>query len=212
VKVAWLAMLLCTSVVGCSGQVQTKDLEPKPEPASKSEPTIRKLLSRTDLVLVKNFYTPVTVREDKDARLAELIPGQVEIGALWVYPSGSRSQGDRGGSVELTAAGYFADGISHGFDKVTAYLDLDELKDFDSALTYFESSQQVWNISNGGPKHVESDFLSKDGFSASAFRASDDKPIIYLSDENIGVTIPFSRIGELHSALRTAVQAAQSEQ
>jgi hypothetical protein len=176
--------------------------------AQKGTPVLRQMLSRTDRVIVKNFYTPMPLAEEAQGGLT---PGFAKIGGVWVYPAGDRTHGERGGSIELRSSGYYSDGtIPHGFEHAIAYLDLGEMQDLDTSLTYFAGTRSVWNL-NSSAKEVEADFATKDGLSVSAFTV-EHKPVVFLSDGSAQVEIPFDRIGEIQSAVRNAIKDAQSEQ
>jgi hypothetical protein len=189
-KVLFCCVLL---LVGCARK-DTTNLE-KPEPA------IKKLLARTDVVLIKHFYGEQAVFEDKTT--TDEIPGHVSVQAVWVYQPQQEKSGQKGCLIEVAEGFIFSEYATQ--TKGSSFLDLDELKDLQSALAYLNQPDSPWRHPTSS-EYVETSFVSKDSFSASAFHGHDGDSLAVYS-EQAKVFLPISKLPELQKAVDSAIHS-----
>ena len=184
----------------------------KKEATEKPEPAIKKLLARTDIVIVKHFFAKAGVTEDKNPKLPEVYPGMVSIEPIWVYEPGKQKEGDRGAQITVMESWLPPSaGGSHDIREATAFLDLDELKDMDGALGYFSQSDSPWRSSAKGDT-VEVHFNSKDNFQVSAFKSEEDgKESLAFEAEGINAFIPIEKLPEFKEKLEAAIHLLDSK-
>jgi hypothetical protein len=181
----------------------------KKEIAEKPEPAIKKLLARTDIVLVKHFYEEQTIKEDQDANHPDIRPGSLSMEPIWVYEPGKEKKGEKGASISLVTSWiWMGEGYSlhkEGGDERTAFLDLEELRDLDSALDFFESDASPWR-EQGKTGHVEVAFDSKDNFDASIFHSKgSNTDFLYLTVDGKSVALNAAKAAELQKITRDAI-------
>jgi hypothetical protein len=198
--IACVAMACLVFTVGC-----------KTEKAEKPEPAIKKLLARTDIVLVKHFYEDQTISGDQDPKNPDVRPGSLSLEPIWVYEPGKERSGEKGASLTLvTPAIWMGEGNSlrkEGGEEHTAFLDLKELRDLDNALDFFESDASPWRTQQKSGL-VEVSFESKDDFDASIFRSSGDQgDVLFLTIESKSLALNAKKAAELQQDTRNAIAA-----
>lgn len=181
----------------------------KKETVEKPEPAIKKMLARTDVVLVKHFYEPHAISEDRMSPSPDYNPGLISVKPIWVYEPGKEKQGEKGASFTLvtyTILSIHGDSVrTEGGDERIAFLDLDELRDLDTALGFFESDVSPWR-SQEKADHVEVVFDSKDDFQAAIFHLGGDRgEALYLTIGNKSVALNTAKTFELQKLVRDAI-------
>lgn len=185
-------------LTGCSGE--RKEIASSTE----NEPRIKKLLSSTDRLVVKHFFDTVTVAAPKD-----FARGSCEFGPVIVYEPGKEGDRVKGLRVEISSE-----------QSSASFLDLDEAKDLDAALSYMEQTEQNWKAKRPADD-IEVIFTAKDDFAAVMFpvsgklsgQTSNLPDMIDLSSGRIGgarMRVPVGSLGELHMKLRQAISTLEA--
>lgn len=194
-------------VGGCSKEnASEKGSTEKPQPA------IKKLLARTDEVLVKHFYTKAGVSEDKDPKYSDIYPGSVSITPIWVYEPGKEKDGDRGAQIEVTASWLpSSSGGTRQPDSSVSFLDLDEMKDLDNALSFLGGDASPWRSSTT-QDHIEVMFSAKDAFQVAAFKSDADKEeVLFFKAGGTDASIALTKLPDFKTKLEAAVQLLESK-
>jgi hypothetical protein len=199
--IIFLVACLVVLFPGCKRSSQITDEKPVP--------SIKKMMNRTDIVLVRHFYEKQQIGEDQAAKFPDVHPGYLTLVPIWVYEPGKEKDGQKGASVSLDTSwmwtGEAFTSRRDGGDERTAFLDLKELRDLDSALDFFESNASPWRKQVSGD-HVEVAFESKDDFRASIFHSTGDSgDVLYLTIDGKSIALNTGKVSELQKITRDAI-------
>lgn len=177
----------------------------------KTEPAIKKLLARTDVVLIRHFYAKTGLSEDRDLKYPDIYPGYVSLTPMWIYEPEKQKNGVKGASITVIES--WLPSSSGGTSKPessNAFLDLDELKDLSNALGYFNRSDSPWR-SASSKDDIEVLFRSKDEFEVAAGKTDEAKETLVFSIRNTDMQIPSSKLPEFKQELDDAIQMLESK-
>ena len=202
-----VAVLALLSVASCSRQ--------QVQPEAK-EPKLKTLLSRTDLVLVKHFYQKSPfAKENTDPKYAIIAeaPGVAEIEPVWAYQPNKQTEGIKGVKLIVTAASWSGGyGTRRGGEECTSYLDLDEVKDMVSAISFMNDAASPWR-KGSTDDYIQVSFVSKDSSGLAAFLdPKEHKAMLSVKCGSTQIFVPFERIQDGQKVLQTAVTLLESKQ
>jgi hypothetical protein len=189
----------------------------------KAEPKLKALLASTDRVLIKDFYAPqvfspaVPPPKSETAYhiLTTWIPGHISFEPITVTEppkeQGKESIKLKGIKVDVLSMNFMVGNTKGEQHSHTSFLDDDEARDFDAALSYLSSSAGDW--AKQKPDHErEIAFHSKDQFDATLVMLDDELAIVARSGD-IGAAmlkIPAAQTGEVQEKLRAALKVLDS--
>ena len=183
------------------------------------EPKLKALLATTDKLLIKDFYETQSVSPPVPPPsvgayhiTTSWVPGHISFEPIIVSePAGEQGKEPsrlKGLRVEVQSKTYKVDTTKGKQEESAAFLDDDEARDFDTALTYLAGIAGEWQKQK--PDHYrEVMFQSKDSFVATLFIA-DEGPVILVKSGTLGaamLTIPSAQFGEVQSKLRAALKS-----
>ena len=172
-------------------------------------PRLKSLLKRTDVVLVKHFYTATNIDGDRDPKFDNLLPARVQIEPLWIYEPNKEKEGLKGAMVTVIPSRVL--GESNGESNEEAILDIDELRDFAAALEAMRNINADWR-SGAATDHVEEEFSAKDDFSASAFHdSSDGLNVLVISVRSASAVLNFPKAEDAERAVHDAIELLDSK-
>ncbi|HEY3928878.1 MAG TPA: hypothetical protein VGL89_10905 [Candidatus Koribacter sp.] len=205
-------LLMAVAGAGCSAQsksIQAGSANGEP----KEQPKIKQLLSRSDVVLVKHFYertVTLTAPVDPKFRSIVLKAANVVVEPVWIYEPGKEKDGRKGAKIYLNDEDLRESyGVREG-QKAEVYLDVDELRDLDSAMTYLRASDSSWRAKSAGD-HIETAFHSKDGFNVTAFKDNTEQETLGIGNGLINVFVPFESSADLQAGLKKAIELLDSK-
>ena len=193
-----LLLGVCVATLGCSSKNA-------PSPALKS------MVERTDIVLVKNFYpetaasAPVRPREVSQPYHIETVwfPGSVRLQPIIVFEPRARFRRVKGIGLTVRAESYRVDAETGGGEEHESYLDENEARDLDAALTYQIATAALW-AKHAPDHHTEVMFQSKDEFRQTLLMGDKGPVLLAVSGDPKGasVELPISVLPDLQKRLR----------
>lgn len=186
-------------------------------------PKLKTMLASTDRVLIKDFYQPqlfsppVAPPEVTGAYQIKTtwLPGHISFEPVVVTEppkeKGEESRKLKGIKVEVLAMNFMVQTTKGEQHIHTSFLDDDEARDFDNALSYLSSSAAEWQ--NQKPDHDrEVAFHSKDQFDMT-LAIIDNEPVALAKSgdfEKAILKIPAGQIGNVQEKLRAALKVLDS--
>ncbi len=175
---------------------------------SDNAPRLKSMLKRSDVLLIKRFYASVNIDGDQDPKFDSILPGRLQIAPLWIYEPKKESEGLKG--VTVTVIPSRISGEEGAERNEDAILDIDELRDLDSALGALRSPNASWRSAQDAD-HTEEEFSAKDDFGAAAFHdASDGRDILYIHARTASLVLNFSKADEMQRAVHDAITLLES--
>jgi len=203
---ACVVLVVISANLSCSRQ---------PEQQQSNEPRLKKLLSRTDLILVKHWYPAGNLAKEEDQpKLTSVAyaPGVARIEPLWVYEPNKELEGTKGARISLTGASWSSGyGSRRGGEGCNSYLDLGEVKDMITAITFMSDGKAAWRNSTASD-HVEVQFQTKDSSGLTAFMDLENKkPMVGIKCGTVAVFAPFDALQSGRQELQKAVDLLESK-
>ena len=202
-------------IAGCrSGDLSSK----ASQESAKPEPKLKALLASTDRVLNKDFYEAQAfspaVRPPKVESYGiktTWIPGFISFEPVTVSEppkeQGNEAKKVKGLRVQVRAMNFMVSTTKGETHEQMSFLDDDEGRDFDNALTYLATVESQW--AKQKPDHErEITFKSKDDFEATLAIVQNAPALLVESGRinNAMLEIPGDQIGEVQSKLRAALK------
>ena len=200
-------LLLSGILIGCTGNFE-KQRGISTESSADNQPRLKKLIASTDRLVIKHFFDSVAIHDPSQGQV--ITAGYCEFGPLVVYEPEKESDRLKGVRVEISST-YVRENAYSKPDKSVSFLDLDEVKDLDQALSYMGQTEQSW-IKTRPTDDIEVTFTSKDDFIAVLF-PNLPADMIVLKSGRIGtaaVRMPVEKLGELQTKLRQVLSTLES--
>jgi hypothetical protein len=214
------APLLLLVLIGCP---RNQTPSGNNQDSEKSGPKLKALLASTDRVLIKDFYQPQVFSPAVPPSKTEgpyhitttWFPGHISFEPVTVTePSKEQSKEPKklkGIRVEILSVNYMVSTTKGAEHRHVSFLDDDEARDFDNALSYLASSAAEW--ANQKPDHErEVTFHSKDQFEAT-LGIVDGGPAVIVRSGDIGGTllkIPAAQTSEVQEKLKAALKVLEA--
>ena len=201
------AFFLCLLLAGCAG----KSVQPQPAPVEAkpdSQPRLKKLLSSTDRLIVKHFFPTSSV---VDPRKGEFVTaGFCEFGPVVVFEPQKESERLKGIRIEIHST-YVRENAYSKPDKSVSFLDLDEARDLENALSYMGRTEEDWSKQRPADD-IEVTFTSKDDFTAVMLPGPNGDILLFQSGRvgSAALYLPINLLGDATTKLRSAVATAES--
>jgi hypothetical protein len=210
-----LWVVACLSLLaGCA----KKDTSSGGIQESEKEPKLKAMLASTDRVLVKDFYPSqllslaVPPPEISAYQIKTTwLPGHISFEPIAVTEpakeNGKESRKLKGIKVEVLAMNFMVQTTKGEQHVHASFLDDDEARDFDNALSYLSSSAAEW--SKQKPDHTrELTFHSKDQFDVTLAMVNNEPTVLAESGDfqKALLKIPADQIGNVQEKLKAALK------
>ncbi|HZL28656.1 MAG TPA: hypothetical protein VFC39_19180 [Acidobacteriaceae bacterium] len=204
-----LASVMTMSLSGCQ--------KVAPEAAASKTSKLKDFLSKTDLLLkIQRLRLDALVlpEDNKDTLNGSIkshwIPAQISILPVTVEEVNKKDSEVRGANITVQDD-YF---VISGYGSPTegkhsngqASLDLDELVDMQTAITYMQDAAKQWRVKNPSDDTIIR-FKSKDGLSLELEQDDDTKKVVFaLSIDGTSVTFGDDQLAALSGKLSNSIE------
>lgn len=196
-------LFLTLSLVGCS-----KETSQTSEVGTANQPRLKKLLSSTDSLVIKHFFPPSSLNDPIKREF--VTAGYCQLGPVIAFEPGKENERLKGIRVEVSSTFVRQNEFSKP-DVSSSFLDLDEVKDLDNALSYMAQTEETWK--NQRPADdIEVTFTSKDDFTV-AMLPQKTGDILFFQSGRIGTAslgLPVDKLQELQSKVRGAIATLEA--
>jgi hypothetical protein len=200
VRLAVLASL-CLALAGCAAPAKQSASE---DTKAENQPRLKKLLSSTDRLVIKHFFPASSVTIPGLSRFFG--GGFCAMGPVIAFEPGKEGERLKGVRIGVTSVYEIQNQFSRP-EEGSSFLDLDEARDLDSAMSYMAQTAEGWK-SKPPSDDIEVTFTSKDDFTAALLPNRGETTLLFQSGRigKASVSLPASLLQEAQTQLHHAIQ------
>ena len=183
---------------------ETVPSETKPD----NQPRLKKLLSSSDRLVVKHFFPTSAVTDPAKGEF--VTDGFCEFGPLIAFEPTKESSRLKGLRIAINST-YIRENAYSRPEKGESFLDIDEAKDLDNAMSFMVQTEDTWKLQRP-TDDIEVTFTSKDDFEAVLFPGTGGDTLLFKNGRigGAGVYLPVRLLGEAQTKLRNSIATLEA--